>query len=105
MKKATFDQTPNLTETFDQVKSLKKIQSSENETFDQVKNETFDQVKFDQLTPCLRIVLIEGTVFKLIRYFSMSLAIFFFSLTSFEKACTPRLSLERQANIILENHN
>jgi hypothetical protein len=28
-----------------------KIQSSENETFDQVKNDNFDQVKFDLLTP------------------------------------------------------
>ncbi len=41
--------------TFDQLKSLKKIRSSDEiliKTFDQVKNDNFDQVKFDQLIVC-----------------------------------------------------
>ncbi len=36
---------------FQSSEKSQKIQSSENETFDQVKKETFDQVKFGLTTP------------------------------------------------------
>ncbi len=41
-----------LIEFFDQVKSLKKIWSTDYENFDQLIKHNFDQVNFGQTTPC-----------------------------------------------------
>jgi hypothetical protein len=37
---------------FDQVKSLKKIRSTDYENFNQLKKHNFNQVNFGQMTPC-----------------------------------------------------
>jgi hypothetical protein len=61
--------------SFDQVKRSSEIQSSENETFDQVKNDNFDQVKFDQLNLC-RIISMQVQIYVICSLIKKILSIF-----------------------------